>query len=51
MSRLRAGEELNLESDIIAKYVERILAVGKADAEKPQASGLTLERLGELGFK
>jgi riboflavin synthase len=51
LSRLRPGDDVNLEADIIAKYVERILAVGKAADEKPQASTLTLEKLADLGFK
>lgn len=50
LSHLRAGDDVNLEADIIAKYVERILTVGKADADKPQASGLTLEKLADLGY-
>jgi riboflavin synthase len=50
LSHLRPGTEVNLEADIIAKYVERILSMGKADEEKPQASGLTLERLSDLGY-
>jgi riboflavin synthase len=51
LSHLRTGDEVNLEADVIAKYVERILSVGKAGGEKAQASGLMLERLAELGFK
>jgi riboflavin synthase len=52
LSHLRAGDSVNLEADIIAKYVERILSfdarrVGQTDAPP----GLTLERLAELGFK
>ena len=31
-SHLKAGDEVNLEADIIAKYVERIMTV----AQKPQ---------------
>jgi riboflavin synthase len=50
LSRLRVGDEVNLEADVIAKYVERILAVGKSGDQKAQASGLTLERLAELGY-
>jgi riboflavin synthase len=46
LSRLRAGDEVNLEADIIAKYVERILAVGRGEG-----AGLTLERLADLGYK
>jgi riboflavin synthase len=50
LSHLRAGDEVNLEADIIAKYVERILSTGKSDEEQPQPSGLTLERLADLGY-
>ncbi len=47
LSYLRAGDAVNLEADIIAKYVERILTAGG----RASASALTLERLGELGYK
>ena len=46
LSHLRSGDAVNLEADIIAKYVERILSVG---ARAPQTS-LTAERLAELGY-
>lgn len=39
------GDRVNLEVDIIARYVERLL--GGADGSRP---GLTLEKLRELGF-
>ncbi|MBD0369447.1 MAG: riboflavin synthase [Pyrinomonadaceae bacterium] len=49
LSQLKTGAEVNLEADIIAKYVERILTVG--DAAKPaSASNLTVEKLAELGY-
>lgn len=48
LSRLRPGDPVNLEADIIAKYVERILSTGGAQAG---AQGLTLEKLSELGYK
>ncbi len=41
---LRAGDEVNLEADIIAKYVERIMTVGRAE------SGLTMEKLAAFGY-
>ncbi|MGB9606260.1 MAG: riboflavin synthase, partial [Bryobacteraceae bacterium] len=41
----RPGERLNLEADILAKYVERLLRRGGAPA-----SGLTAEKLRELGY-
>ena len=34
-SQLRAGAEVNLEVDVIAKYVERILSVRNAGSESP----------------
>ena len=49
LSHLRPGDEVNLEADIIAKYVERILAVGRA--REGEAGGLTLEKLADLGYK
>jgi riboflavin synthase len=50
LSRLRPGDDVNLEADIIAKYVERILTVGKAVGEESQPSSLTLEKLADLGY-
>jgi riboflavin synthase len=40
------GRKVNLESDLIAKYVERLLGAGSAGR-----SGLTLEKLWEEGFR
>ncbi|HKG12991.1 MAG TPA: riboflavin synthase [Pyrinomonadaceae bacterium] len=48
LSRLRPGDPVNLEADIIAKYVERILSFGGAQTN---SAGLTLEKLSELGYK
>jgi riboflavin synthase len=50
LSSLRAADEVNLEADIIAKYVERMLAVAP-EAKGENQSGLTLEKLAELGYK
>lgn len=50
LSQLKSGTEVNLEADIIAKYVERILTVG-VEPKTEAASKLTLERLAELGYK
>jgi riboflavin synthase len=47
LSRLRPGDPVNLEADIIAKYVERILTAGGATPR----GGLTLEKLSELGYR
>jgi riboflavin synthase len=52
LSYLNPNQEVNLEVDIIAKYVERILTVGKSNNAPPaQKSTLTLEKLAELGYK
>jgi riboflavin synthase len=44
LSTLRPGDPVNLEADIIAKYVERILSVGA------RQGGVTVERLADLGY-
>jgi riboflavin synthase len=49
LSHLRPDDEVNLEADIIAKYVERILTVGRQEESTP--SGLTIEKLADLGYK
>ena len=51
LSHLRPGDEVNLEADIIAKYVERILAVGRSDEGSTPARPLTLEKLSDLGYE
>ncbi|MDQ4122507.1 MAG: riboflavin synthase [Acidobacteriota bacterium] len=42
---LKPGDAVNLEADVIAKYVERILSL----REKP--AGLTVEKLEQMGYK
>lgn len=49
LSHLRSGDEVNLEADIIAKYVERILAF--TPNARDEASPLTIEKLADLGYK
>lgn len=53
LSHLRAGDAVNLEADIIAKYVERILSVRKVDApskdDSKEDSTLTMGKLNRLG--
>jgi riboflavin synthase len=51
LSHLRSGDAVNLEADIIAKYVERILSVGARQPDAPQTAGLTLEKLAEHGYR
>jgi riboflavin synthase len=50
LSHLRSADEVNLEADIIAKYVERILSVAPEVRAESQ-SKLTIEKLAELGYK
>ncbi|HSK73988.1 MAG TPA: riboflavin synthase [Pyrinomonadaceae bacterium] len=46
LSTLKIGDAVNLEADIIAKYVERILLYGKRE----KSEGVTMEKLENLGF-
>ena len=46
IGELRSGSEVNLEFDLIGKYVESILAHGR----EGQPSGLTMERLRTMGY-
>lgn len=47
LSSLKKGDAVNLEADVIAKYVERILLYGK-NAQKDEA--ITMDKLKKLGF-
>lgn len=47
LSTLNNGDDVNLEVDVIAKYVERILLYGQGSAEKKE---ITAEKLTKLGF-
>lgn len=44
LSSLKQGNAVNLEADVIAKYVERIMLYGKKD------EGITMEKLIEMGY-
>jgi len=46
-SHLRPGDEVNLEADIIAKYVERLMTLRDPSSNE----SLTLEKLAGLGYK
>ena len=46
-STLKTGEAVNLEADVIAKYVERIMLYGN-NSEKE--TGVTMEKLQKMGF-
>lgn len=45
LSSLQKGGEVNLEVDVIAKYVERMMLYGKTETEN-----ITMEKLQKLGF-
>ncbi len=45
---LKTGDAVNLEADMIAKYVERILLYGQKSSETGEA--ITMEKLNKLGF-
>jgi riboflavin synthase len=47
LSRLQPGARLNIECDVLAKYVEKMLVRGPG---REPASELTLERLEDLGY-
>jgi riboflavin synthase len=51
LSHLKPNDEVNLEADIIAKYVERILTIGGGATRDEGAPTLTMERLADLGYK
>jgi riboflavin synthase len=46
----KKGDRVNIEADIIGKYVERFLQAGK-DAGKPEGKPLDMDFLAEHGFK
>lgn len=47
LSALESGDAVNLEVDVIAKYVERIMLYGQA---KEKSKTITREKLQKLGF-
>lgn len=47
LSTLKKGDAVNLEADILAKYVERIMLYGKREEKLEK---ITIEKLQKLGF-
>lgn len=47
LSSLQSGDTVNLEVDIIAKYIERIMTYSKGEEK---AEGITMEKLSKLGY-
>lgn len=46
----RVGDAVNLENDVVGKYVQRLMAGAGSRAAPPEETRLTLERLQALGF-
>jgi riboflavin synthase len=44
LQQVRAGDRVNLEVDVVARYVERLLAAGTPP------TGLTLDGLRDMGY-
>ena len=44
------GDVVNLENDIIGKYVEKLLGLSAPAEKEEKSSGLTMEYLAEMGF-
>ena len=49
LSSLKKGDSVNLEVDIIGKYVERMLQYGNLPAQKDE--GITMKKLQEFGYQ
>jgi riboflavin synthase len=47
LSTLKFGDAVNLEADMIAKYVERILLFGQG---QEKSAGISMEKLKKMGF-
>ncbi|MBI4852479.1 MAG: riboflavin synthase [Acidobacteria bacterium] len=47
LGHLSSGDDVNLEADILAKYIERMLI---KDPVKSEKSALTMEKLKDLGY-
>ncbi len=47
---LRAGMRVNIETDMIARYVEKMLGLVPESAASASPSGLTMERLKQMGW-
>ena len=48
-----SGDLVNLENDIIGKYVEKLMGIGKKEESKlehEKKTGITMEFLEEFGF-
>jgi riboflavin synthase len=46
----KQGERVNIETDMIGKYVERFLMADKAEEAQSKTSGVDMELLAKSGF-
>ncbi len=44
------GEPVNIETDLIGKYVEKLLSINRSDRKSGKSSGIDLETLLKYGF-
>jgi len=49
MSQFKPGTEVNLEVDVVARYIERLL-LGQGSEDQQGTSGISLEKLQAYGF-
>lgn len=50
LSEKKVGDVVNLENDVISKYVEKLLGIAPENREPKKASRISLEWLAENGF-
>ena len=50
LGSLAAGDMVNIETDIIARYVEKFMGLAPAESGSSSKQPLTLERLAEMGW-
>ena len=48
--RKKIGDPVNIETDLIGKYVEKLFSKGRSDREGKRSSGIDLETLMNYGF-
>lgn len=46
----KPGNLVNLENDIVGKYIQKLMGLSPQDKREPESSGITMEFLAENGF-
>jgi riboflavin synthase len=49
--RLKAGSHVNLEFDVLGKYVERLMRSGEGEEQDTESEGVTMEKLRTWGYE